>query len=57
MFDTTLRDGAQTEGVSFTVADKLKIAGALDRFGVKYIEAGNPGSNPKDMEFFGSPPT
>ena len=54
MFDTTLRDGAQTEGVSFTVADKLKIAETLDRFGVKYIEAGNPGSNPKDMEFFKS---
>ena len=52
MFDTTLRDGAQTEGISFTVADKLKIAETLDTFGVRYIEAGNPGSNPKDMEFF-----
>ena len=54
MFDTTLRDGAQTEGVSFTVADKLKITETLDTFGVRYIEAGNPGSNPKDMQFFRS---
>lgn len=54
MFDTTLRDGAQTEGVSFTVSDKLAIVKTLDEFGVKYIEAGNPGSNPKDMEFFKS---
>ena len=52
MFDTTLRDGAQTEGISFTVADKIKITEMLDDFGVSYIEAGNPGSNPKDMEFF-----
>jgi 2-isopropylmalate synthase len=54
MFDTTLRDGAQTEGVSFSVSDKLAIVRALDEFGVRYIEAGNPGSNPKDMEFFRS---
>jgi 2-isopropylmalate synthase len=54
MFDTTLRDGAQTEGVSFTVSDKLAIVMALDEIGVRYIEAGNPGSNPKDMEFFSS---
>lgn len=52
IFDTTLRDGAQAEGISFSVSDKLKIASALDNFGVHYIEGGNPGSNPKDMEFF-----
>ncbi len=52
MFDTTLRDGAQAEGVSFSVSDKLEIVKTLDAFGIKYIEAGNPGSNPKDMEFF-----
>jgi 2-isopropylmalate synthase len=54
MFDTTLRDGAQTEGISFSVSDKLAIVRALDEIGVRYIEAGNPGSNPKDMEFFRS---
>ncbi len=52
ILDTTLRDGAQAEGVSFSVSDKLGILRALDEFGVQYIEAGNPGSNPKDMEFF-----
>ena len=52
MFDTTLRDGAQTEGISFSVPDKIAIVRALDAIGVRYIEAGNPGSNPKDMEFF-----
>ena len=52
IFDSTLRDGAQAEGISFTVEDKLKIARALDSLGVDYIEAGNPGSNPKDLEFF-----
>jgi 2-isopropylmalate synthase len=52
IFDTTLRDGAQTEGISFSVHDKLEIAKTLDAFGIRYIEAGNPGSNPKDMEFF-----
>lgn len=52
ILDTTLRDGAQGEGVSFSVSDKLAVAKALDEFGVAYIEAGNPGSNPKDMEFF-----
>jgi len=52
IFDSTLRDGAQGEGISFSVEDKLKIVRLLDRLGVKYIEAGNPGSNPKDMEFF-----
>ncbi|HHT83584.1 MAG: citramalate synthase [Christensenellales bacterium] len=52
IFDSTLRDGAQSEGVSFSVQDKLNIIKTLDEFGVKYLEAGNPGSNPKDIEFF-----
>lgn len=52
LFDSTLRDGAQAEGISFSVADKLKIVEALDDLGVHYVEAGNPGSNPKDLEFF-----
>lgn len=52
IFDSTLRDGAQGEGISFSVEDKLAIVRALDNLGVKYIEAGNPGSNPKDIEFF-----
>lgn len=52
IYDTTLRDGSQTEGISFTVNDKLKIAERLDQLGVHYIEGGWPGSNPKDKEFF-----
>jgi 2-isopropylmalate synthase len=52
IYDTTLRDGSQGQGVSFSVADKLKIAERLDAFGVHYIEGGWPGSNPKDIEFF-----
>ncbi len=52
IFDSTLRDGAQAEGISFSVEDKVKIVKALDQLGVAYIEAGNPGSNPKDLEFF-----
>jgi len=52
LYDTTLRDGTQGEGVSLTVDDKLKIAQVLDRLGVDYIEGGWPGSNPKDEEFF-----
>ncbi len=52
IFDSTLRDGAQSNGISFTVEDKLKIVKSLDLLGVAYIEAGNPGSNPKDAEFF-----
>ena len=52
VLDSTLRDGAQGEGISFSVQDKIHIVQALDELGVKYIEAGNPGSNPKDMEFF-----
>ena len=52
IYDTTLRDGSQGQGVSFSVADKLRIAERLDAFGVHYIEGGWPGSNPKDIEFF-----
>jgi 2-isopropylmalate synthase len=52
IYDTTLRDGTQGEGVAFSVADKLRIAERLDAFGVHYIEGGWPGSNPKDIEFF-----
>ncbi len=52
IYDTTLRDGAQLEGISFTVDDKLRIAEQLDRLGVHYIEGGWPGANPKDVEFF-----
>lgn len=52
VFDTTLRDGSQGEGISFSVEDKLKIAARLDLFGIDYIEGGWPGANPKDMEFF-----
>ncbi len=52
VLDSTLRDGAQAQGISYTVEDKLKIVKRLDSLGVAYIEAGNPGSNPKDLEFF-----
>ena len=52
IYDTTLRDGSQGHGISFSVADKLRIAERLDAFGVHYIEGGWPGSNPKDIEFF-----
>ena len=52
IYDTTLRDGAQQEGISFTITDKLKIAQKLDDLGIDYIEGGWPGSNPKDTEFF-----
>lgn len=52
VLDSTLRDGAQAEGISFSVTDKLNICRALDELGVAYIEAGNPSSNPKDIEFF-----
>ncbi len=52
VFDTTLRDGAQREGISLTVADKLTIARHLDDFGVGFIEGGWPGANPRDTEFF-----
>lgn len=52
VYDSTLRDGAQAQGISYSVEDKLKIVARLDELGVAYIEAGNPGSNPKDLEFF-----
>ncbi|HUV05271.1 MAG TPA: citramalate synthase [Armatimonadota bacterium] len=52
IYDTTLRDGAQGEGISFSVEDKLKVAQRLDEAGIDYIEGGWPGSNPKDVEFF-----
>ncbi|MBK6401405.1 MAG: citramalate synthase [Rhodocyclaceae bacterium] len=52
IYDSTLRDGAQAQGISYSVEDKLKIVERLDALGVSYIEAGNPGSNPKDLEFF-----
>lgn len=52
IYDSSLRDGAQAQGISFSVEDKIKIVGKLDDLGISYIEAGNPGSNPKDLEFF-----
>src|SRR6266853_1322173 len=52
IYDTTLRDGSQGEGINFSALDKLRIAEKLDAFGIHYIEGGWPGSNPKDMEFF-----
>ncbi len=52
LFDTTLRDGAQTNGVDFTLSDKLAIAGMLDDLGIDYIEGGYPGANPIDTELF-----
>ena len=51
-FDSTLRDEAQAEGISFSVEDKLNILKTLDKLGIDIIEAGNPGSNPKDIAFF-----
>ncbi len=51
-YDTTLRDGTQGEGISFTVSGKLRLAEKLDQFGIDYIEGGWPGSNPRDMAFF-----
>jgi len=52
LYDTTLRDGAQGEGISYSVMDKVRIAQELDSLGIHYIEGGWPGSNPKDMEFY-----
>jgi 2-isopropylmalate synthase len=52
LYDTTLRDGTQREGISLSLDDKLEIARKLDQFGIHYIEGGWPGSNPKDVEFF-----
>jgi 2-isopropylmalate synthase len=57
VFDTTLRDGSQQEGVSLTVDDKLRVAEQLDQLGVTFIEGGWPGANPKDAEFFARAPT
>src|ERR1700693_1170204 len=53
LFDTTLRDGAQTNGVDFTLHDKLAIAAMLDDLGIDYVEGGYPGANPVDTELFG----
>ena len=52
IYDTTLRDGAQMEGISLSVDDKLKITKLLDELGIDFIEGGWPGSNPKDVEYF-----
>ncbi len=52
LYDTTLRDGCQSEDVSLTLEDKLRVAEQLDEFGIQYIEGGWPGSNPRDEEFF-----
>jgi 2-isopropylmalate synthase len=52
LYDTTLRDGSQGEGISYSVTDKMRIAQELDKLGIHYIEGGWPGSNPKDMEFY-----
>src|ERR1700726_1119852 len=54
LFDTTLRDGAQTNGVDFTLHDKLAIAAMLDDLGIDYVEGGYPGANPTDSELFAS---
>src|ERR1700742_3023898 len=56
LFDTTLRDGAQTNGVDFTLHDKRLIAGMLDELGIDYVEGGYPGANPTDTEFFSQKP-
>jgi 2-isopropylmalate synthase len=52
IYDTTLRDGTQREGISLSLADKIKITQLLDKLGVNYIEGGWPGSNPKDAAYF-----
>ncbi|MBU4193780.1 MAG: citramalate synthase, partial [Actinobacteria bacterium] len=52
IYDTTLRDGAAREGLTFSLEDKLKILRHLDAFGIHYVEGGYPASNPKDQEFF-----
>ncbi|HYN39471.1 MAG TPA: citramalate synthase, partial [Rhodospirillales bacterium] len=56
LYDSTLRDGAQTQGVDFSVADKAAIARALDGIGIDYVEGGWPGANPTDDTFFADPP-
>ena len=57
IFDTTLRDGAQTEGVDFSIEDKNKIAKVLSDIGIDYVEGGWPGANPVDTKFFAKPPS
>ena len=57
IFDTTLRDGAQTEGVDFSIEDKNKIAKVLSDIGIDYVEGGWPGANPVDTKFFANPPS
>ena len=57
IYDCTLRDGAQTQGVDFSAADKHIIAGELDRLGFDYVEGGWPGANPTDDAFFAAPPS
>ena len=57
LYDTTLRDGAQTHGVDFSAADKAAIAQALDGLGIDYVEGGWPGANPRDDEFFQEAPS
>ncbi|MFS8925289.1 citramalate synthase, partial [Synechococcus sp. B60.1] len=52
LYDTTLRDGAQREGLSLSLQDKIQIAKLLDRLGIPFIEGGWPGANPKDVQFF-----
>jgi 2-isopropylmalate synthase len=52
LYDTTLRDGAQSEGITYSLIDKMRIADKLDQLGIDYIEGGWPGSNPKDMQFY-----
>jgi len=52
LYDTTLRDGSQAEGISYSVMDKIRIAEELDKIGIHFIEGGWPGANPKDREFF-----
>ena len=56
LFDSTLRDGAQTQGIDFNVADKVAISKALDGLGIDYVEGGWPGANPTDDVFFAEPP-
>ena len=56
LFDTTLRDGQQTQGVDFSATDKTKIATALDQLGLDYVEGGWPGANPTDSDFFAAAP-
>ena len=56
LYDTTLRDGMQGHGMSLSAAEKVRVVRALDRLGVKLIEAGFPASNPKEAELFDNPP-